>query len=618
MSNAIKEKNSANRCGAGDEILFTCTADTADEVFLVLYDGDKGPVTGEKQMFPDPVRGSLRTLSVSVPDKEKVYYNYRINGRITLDPAAQIVTGRGEFGNRTDRLEHQIRCGFAAEDFDWKGDGPLKLPEKDLVAYGLHVRGFTASSSSRVRHKGTFRGIMEKIPYLQNLGINQLILMPAYEFDEIMQPSVGPGKGRPAAGAALPGNGDIPSGTGLPPRKLNYWGYGPGFYYAPKESYSSGRPDTEMREMVRALHAAGIEVIMEFAFPDDTDQELAIGALAWWVQFYHVDGFRLMCREDIVRAAAGSPLLRASRLMAGYFDPASSGVRDSSLQRGLTDFNDSFRNDLRCLLRGDENRLEALAGHLGYWDENKSKVVYMTSHDGFTLADLVSYDQKHNEENGEQNRDGAECEFSWNCGEEGPTRKKSIKDLRLRQMKNALAMMFLSRSVPMIMAGDECGNSQGGNSNPYCIDSETTYVTWKQDAQAKELTAFLKELIRLRRENHFTQPASSGLAREPIPSGYPAFSCHGSTAWYGAWEYQNRHLGIMYCTPVGKAVEYLYFAFNFHWENRELALPYLPEKTAWKQILTTARPNESPEEFPERQITVPPRTVCVLKGVPVK
>ena len=614
MGTVVKDKDGSKTDIGGEMITFTCSADTKDTVFLVLYDGEKGPVAEEREMAPDPLRGSIRTLSVGGLVKKNVYYNFRINGRIVNDPAAKVVTGRGEFGNREERTEHQIRCAFADDSFDWGDDAPLHLPEKDLIAYGLHVRGFTASQTSRVRHKGTFRGISEKTPYLQKLGITQVILMPAYEFDEIMQPSVAHDQG-PAPEDARPAGGSA-AGKGLPPKKLNYWGYGPGFYYAPKESYASGRPDTEARQMVKTLHAAGIEVIMEFAFPDDTDAQFAIDVLSWWVTFYHVDGFRLLCSDSIVYAAARSPLLRSARLMAGYFDTDQAGMRDSSLPRALADFNDSFRNDLRCLLRGDENRLQALSSHLSFWDDNKSKVVYMTCHDGFTLADLVSYDQKHNEENGEQNRDGAECEFSWNCGEEGPTRKKNIKDLRLKQMKNALCMEFLSRSIPMIMAGDECCNSQEGNSNPYCIDSETTYVTWKRDAQAKELTAFVTELIRFRQEHHFVEPAPVKPGQDPIPSGYPAFSCHGSRAWYGGYEYQNRHMGVMYCTPTDKGVEYLYFAFNFHWESRELALPYLPGKTGWKQILSTAKTGNDEEGFITRQITLPPRTVCILKGVP--
>ena len=617
METVAKEINGSYTAAGGEMITFTCVADTADEVFLVLYDGKSGPVLGEREMASDPLRGSVRTLTAGPFDREKLFYNFRINGRIVNDPAAQIVAGRGEFGCRAQRTEHQIRCGFVSGHFDWEGDTLLHLPERDLVAYALHVRGFTASTSSRVRHKGTFRGIIEKTPYLKKLGINQVILMPAYEFDEIMQPSAGPVKHAASPEGAAPA-GEADRTVKRPPSKLNYWGYGPGFYYAPKESFACGAPDTEFKQMVKTLHAAGIEVIMEFAFQKEISCEEAVNILAWWVGSYHVDGFRLLCDDSIVYAAAHSPLLRSVRLIAGYFDTEKTGTRDSSLPRALTDLNDAFRCDLRCLLRGDENRLQALAYHLGSRDENKSKIVYMTCHDGFTLADLVSYDQKHNEENGEQNRDGAECEFSWNCGEEGPSRKKNIRELRLRQMKNALAMMFLSKGIPMIQAGDECCNSQGGNSNPYCIDSETTYVNWNRDAQAKEMTAFITELIRFRREHHFTEPVKTRRGQDPIPSGYPAFSVHGTRAWYDAYDYQNRHLGIMYCTPVGEEIEYLYFAFNFHWESRELALPYLPENMGWKQILTTSKQGAWTEGFAERQIALPPRTVSILKGVPKK
>ena len=589
-------------------VTFTCCADSSSKVSLVLYDGKDGEILTEHEMSPDPFLGSVRKLTLDGIDREKTFYNFRIDGEVVPDPAAGRITGRGEFGCMEPRKEHQIRCGFAAESFDWGGDRPLRLPERELVSYGLHVRGFTKSSSCSVKHKGTFRGIIEKIPYLNRLGITQVILMPAYEFDEIMQPAAA-GPKVPAHAASNP---DVPVPAG--PLKLNYWGYGSGFYYAPKESFSSSeQPDVEMRSLVKALHKAGIEIIMEFSFPDDSDVGTVIDILSWWIRFYHVDGFRLMACDRICGAAAQSPLLKGSRLMAGYFDPASSGTRDSSFPRALTDFNDSFRNDLRRLLRSDENKLESFSSHMGSWDEKKERMVYLTSHDGFTLCDLVSYDQKHNEENGEQNRDGAESEFSWNCGEEGPTKKKSIKDLRLRQMKNAMAMLLLSRGVPMFMAGDECCNSQGGNSNPWCIDSETTWVNWNRDAQAREMTAFVRDLIRFRKENHFMEPAAVKPGADTIPSGYPAYSSHGTRAWYGAFDYQNRHIGLMYCTPYADTVEYLYFAFNFHWEKQVLALPYLPEKMAWKQVMCTCKRGPS-DEYAEREIELLPRTVCILKG----
>ena len=581
------------------------------DVKLVLYRRGTEEILAEADIPSSPLYGEVRCLSVFDLQPDTVEYLYRINGVLTEDPAAPVIRGRKPFGSGHTAVGGKVRCGFLKEGFDWKGDAPLHIPYEDVIAYGLHVRGFTMHRQSRVTNRGTFRGLQEKIPYLKDLGVNQVILLPACEFDEVVQPRI-----------VMPKIAE--PGASKPPARLNYWGFGEACFFAPKYGYcAADDPDIEMKSLVRALHENGIELVMEFSFPDAMPSELVVQCLSFWVREYHVDGFWLMTANDTARIAAQSPLLRNTKLIAGFFDtgrlyPGGKGFS----RRVLCDAGDGFRTDCRKILKSDENQLAVFTERMKQNNREKACMNYITSHDGFTLMDLVSYDKKHNEANGEQNQDGPYCDFSWNCGIEGPSRKKSIRDLRLKQRKNAMAVLLLAQGVPLLLAGDEFGNSQQGNNNPYCHDSELTWLEWNQSKQEQELTEFVRKLIAFRKKHkilHMDRPLE---CTDRISCGYPDFSCHGERAWYPGFDYLNRHVGMMFCGEHAGEEEFIYIACNFHWEKQMFALPYLPKGMNWKMALSTdedlsnvIRDNEpaSPGEH-TRECELPGRTVCVLVG----
>ena len=572
-----------------DGISFSVHAGLNDQASLILYEKGTENVLEEIPFPAQPYYGNVRTMKIRGLNPAKTEYNFRVNNVVIQDPFSSLIIGRKPFGSTAGRTEHQIRCGVVCcrENWDVPG-GPLRIPYENVVSYLLHVRGFTMQKQSKVRHRGTFCGLQEKIPYLKELGVNQVILMPAYEFDEVVRTVP-----RGAAGFSVPAKDD-PENT-----KINYWGYTKGYYFAPKYSYcSSERPDDEVRSMVRSFHENGMEVVMEFAFADDIPIDYMHACLCWWVYAYHIDGFLLMARPAAVQVIAGSALLTGIKLMSDYFDcaqianPKLEGIffkplNVSADSRHLADCNNSFRESARRILKGDEGQLYSFVEKTRRNGKEKGVINYITSHDGFTLSDLVSYDSKHNEANGENNRDGADCEYSWNCGAEGPTKKRLIQRIRLRQMKNAFAMMLLAQGTPMLLAGDEMGNSQNGNNNPWCQDNEISWTDWKGQKNYQELTSFVKELIAFRKEHAILHMPGELTGQDLLGCGYPDISVHSERAWYAEYEYQSRHVGILYCGKHASQNEFLYVAYNFHWEEQKLALPNLPEGLKWTVAINT-------------------------------
>lgn len=608
--NFIVTEESSTRPGIRiekDGVVFSCESPEG-RPRLVLY--QKGETAPSREIsFPEQCGpGGLYSMKVKLPRKIEYEYNYRCGDQVVTDPYAPRICGREVFGQRQSETDHILRGAIQQKTYDWQEDRLPRIPFEDGIMYQLHVRGFTMQKNSGVRHKGTFRGVMEKLPYLKELGVNQLRLMPCYDFDEIIV--------SPPMGTSV---------SHLPQQnleKINYWGYGSGYYFAPKSSYASvpGRAAEELKDLVRACHREQIEAILEFYFDDHADFSMIARCLNYWAAEYHIDGFAVIARESVLSELGRLPLFADRKLIATWFTGNALSHRKNQNTRMMAESNDGFKNDCRRILKGDEDCLKIFSDRFRSNPADHAVINYMTNHDGFTLMDLVSYDRKHNEDNGEQGRDGTDYNYSWNCGTEGPVKKKNILRLRMQQMKNACAMMLLSQGTPMLLAGDEFGNSQQGNNNPWCHDSELTWTDWSKRQGMRELTTFVSQLITFRKSHRILHMAREPRCSDMRSCGYPDLSFHGSKAWYGAFEPMNRHLGCMYDEEYAGGEGFLYLAFNFHWESHTFALPILPKQMSWHQIMDTSKkesfitPDEQIIYEKEKSFEVPPRTVVILEA----
>jgi isoamylase len=585
-----------------DGMVFSAEAPEGEPLELILYDRDSGE---EKAIvpFPDkPCIGDIRVLKVSGIPAEKVSYNFKCGKEILQDPWAQRIYGAEVYG---EKRSGKIRCGFLTDSFEWGEAIPREgIPFRDSVFYEMNVRGFTKGRRSGVRQKGTFEGIIEKIPYLKSLGITAIVLMPCYEFDEteaFRRVRVGAPEGSQDEQRVI-----VPETIQQPLKSesVNLWGFGPGFLLTPKASYSaSGDPYQSFCEMVRALHHAGLEVLMEMDFSGSVTAEMMLSALVWWRSVYHVDGFFLFGDQKCLDAVCRNPALTGCKLISEYFSaPDMYPDGRKTTFRNLAECNRGFQNDARRFLKGDEGSLQPFLGRARYNPKDTAVVNEITTHDGFTLMDLVSYNDQHN---GAREGQGA-SQYSWNCGAEGPTRRKEVLKLRLQQIRNALAMLFLSQGTPMILAGDEMGNTQKGNSNAWCFDSELSWVDWSSSSMSNAILEYMQTLVRFRK-SHSLLHQERELSNCAMGDYFPQYSCHGENAWFAPQTAQDRSVGLMY-SMKGEAC--LYVAYNFHWEEKKLALPDLPGKRAWKVVLSTS----DQKNKVGRTISVPARSVVVLEG----
>ena len=504
---------------------------------LLLYrTGRTEPV----QIFEMPEKegmGEVRFLAVEGFLPEKYEYNFRIGQRVCVDPYVREVFRTRKFGENPNPQEHQIRGRVPDDTYDWEHDRHLRIPLHDVVAYSLHVRGFTKHTSSKVKHKGTFQGVVEKLPYLKELGVNQIQCMPVYEFQEVA------------------GN------------RPNYWGYGTGYYFAPKPAYSvTGQACRELKDMVKSCHREGIEVVLEMPFTVDILPQKAIECLKYYMLEYHIDGF----------------------VVNPYNVPWDS-IKQDPLLKGVKIFqkDDGFQNVMRRFLKGDEGMIHDVIWALRHNTVEDGKFNYITSHTGFTMNDLVSYEAKHNEENGEHNQDGPNYNYSWNCGAEGPSRKRAVMELRKKQVRNAFFLLLSAQGMPCILAGDEFGNTQKGNNNVYCQDNETSWLNWNKWKANESLYQYVRKLIELRKAHPVLHKEEPLLGVDKTACGMPDISYHGEDAWQTPGEVYSRQLGVLYC-EAGEKTDACFIAYNMHWLKHSFALPTLARNQKWYRVLDTS------------------------------
>ncbi len=621
-----------------------------------------------------------------------VEYGYRVIGphgplvkghcfrhnQFLLDPYAGALSNGGEWGtqvrlkggNATERAF--VRRGVVSHgDFDWGNDRPLNIPLQDSVIYELHVRGYTQHPSSGVDHAGTYQGLVEKIPYLKELGVTAVELMPVSEFIENEQLFLDP-----------------ESGEFL----KNYWGYNPIAFFAPKAAYaasgSSGGQVREFKEMVKALHAAGIEVILDVVFNhtgegdyqgrtfsfrglDNTiyyllDEEyrylnfsgcgntfncnhplvrnFIMDCLHYWVVEMHVDGFRfdlasilgrsptgeILSNPPMVEQIAEDPVLANTKIIAEAWDAAGVyQVGSFSPHRRWAEWNGRFRDDVRSFMCGHENAVAALATRIAgssdlyEWSSRTpyNSINFITSHDGFTLRDLVSYNKKHNLRNGENNRDGDNHNISWNSGAEGTTRSKRVEKLRRTRLRTMAVILMLSQGVPMLVAGDEFGRTQRGNNNAWCQDNELSWIDWHLAEENKEQLRFFKMLIALRRGHKIFRRCEFFESEEFSPG----ITWQSRKAGEQDWSPENHCLAFMLHGDQehGGRDDDFFVMLNASRTVKKFAVPGLGPERSWYHIIDTAAPSpadilaeEEAVELSQRVVRVSSMAAVVLISKP--
>ncbi len=578
-----------NRTDPGDTVHFSAVNPGDGKLSLKLISLKEGSVREIPFEEKNNV-GSVCNMELNGIDPEETGYRFACGEDEFVDPYAFRVSGDETWGKYSPvgRIGQYTGPGCS---------GNMKRKRfSDLVLYHLHVRGFTKHKSSGVADRGTFEGLKEKIPYLKELGVDAIELMPAYDFNEII-PEEEPADQEEAIREA-----GISVKTG---KRLNYWGFTAGNYFVPKNSFSAtGDGIASFISLVEALHREGIEVFTDFYFEPDNTSRFIVDVLRHWVRSYGVDGFGLFGVSIPAAEILKDPYLSGTRFLFEKvpegFNPSEYG-NDTGARVAV--LNPAFLYDNRRFLKSDADMLERFAHHLLEEPDGFSLINYMSCFNTLTLNDSVCFDRKHNEENGEGNKDGTDLNYSWNCGVEGNCRKKAVLSLRERQIKNAIAYLLISRGVPRISMGDEFRNSQKGNNNPYCLDNTVTWLNWTDLEKNSEIFEFTKELIAFRKDNPvFRHSLNRGREK------YPETSFHGEMAWQAAFYNYFRHVGVMYS---GKGL--IYCAFNAHWQEQKLALPKPEKKEKWETVLCTFKGGEA-DLKEDGYLIVPPRSVLILRA----
>ena len=598
--------------------------------------------------FPESYKiGFCYSMIVFDLDIEEFEYAYRLDGpydekkgfrfdknKILLDPYARAVTGQSQWGH-VNNAQHGYRARVVQSNFDWGDQRHHSIPMEDLIIYELHVRGFTMDESSGVKHHGTFEGLREKIPYLKELGVNAVELMPIFEFDEMRD-------------VRLIDENEL----------IDFWGYNPVSFFAPNTSYCSSmeynREGLELKTLIKDLHDNGIEVILDVVFNHTAEgnefgpcfsfkgfdnniyymltpdghyynfsgcgntlncnhpvvRDMILECLRYWVIEYRVDGFRFDLASILGRNDDGTPLSQPPLLRSLAFDSILGNVKliaEAWDAGGLyqvgsfpswkrwAEWNGRYRDDMRRFLKGDDFLAQTAAARItgspdlydpAYRGGNAS-INFLTCHDGFTLYDLYSYNQKHNEANGWGNTDGADDNNSWNCGVEGETDDPAILALRKRLMKNACAVLLCSRGTPMFLSGDEFADTRYGNNNPYCQDNLISWLDWSLLKKNKDLFDFFQYMIQFRKDHPVIRKDL-----EPSYLGVPAMSTHGLTPDETNFSGDSHVVCVRFAgyNEATQKEDLVYLAVNSGWFPVTLTLPELPEHYKWKVAVNTGDP----------------------------
>lgn len=665
-------------CVASNGVSFTINSHGATRCTLLLFK-PQAPKPYARIPFPDSYRiGDTYSMLVYDIKPDEFEYAFSFDGpyepakgllfneeNVLLDPYSRAVTGQRKWGEKPEGgKDFEYRARVVKSNFDWGNIKQLEQPFEDLVIYEIHVRGYTKDKSSGVSAPGTFAGLKDKIPYLKDLGINAVELMPIFEFDEMESARV-------VDGVQL----------------YNYWGYNTVSFFAPNTSYAFNEEHNhegdELKSLIKALKENGIEVILDVVFNHTAEgnemgpcfsfkgidnnvyymltpdahyynfsgcgnvmncnhpvvRNFIIDCLRHWAIEYRVDGFRFDLASILGRDQNGAPMANPPILESLAFDPVLGKMKliaEAWDAGGLyqvgsfpswnrwAEWNGRYRDDMRSFLKGDDgmagNAITRITGSRDLYSPesrgHKASVNFLTCHDGFTLYDLYSYNEKHNEKNGWNNTDGDNNGHSWNCGAEGETDDPNVNGLRRRLIKNAFAALLCSRGPAMFFAGDEFCNTQFGNNNAYCQDNIISWLDWSRLEEFKEIHDFVRHMIQFRKEHPILRKMT-----KPSSCQFPEISVHNGTPFNASTDYKTKLIGIMYAGRNEEDTEddIVFYCMNAYWEPLVMQLPVLPNGKHWHVDTNTNAEYFDGEDFTEKTellgvntIRVPARTTIIL------
>lgn len=665
-------------CVASNGVSFTINSHGATRCTLLLFK-PQAPKPYARIPFPDSYRiGDTYSMLVYDIKPDEFEYAFSFDGpyepakgllfneeNVLLDPYSRAVTGQRKWGEKPEGgKDFEYRARVVKSSFDWGNIKQLEQPFEDLVIYETHVRGYTKDKSSGVSAPGTFAGLKDKIPYLKDLGINAVELMPIFEFDEMESARV-------VDGVQL----------------YNYWGYNTVSFFAPNTSYAFNEEHNhegdELKSLIKALKENGIEVILDVVFNHTAEgnemgpcfsfkgidnnvyymltpdahyynfsgcgnvmncnhpvvRSFIIDCLRHWAIEYRVDGFRFDLASILGRDQNGAPMANPPILESLAFDPVLGKMKliaEAWDAGGLyqvgsfpswnrwAEWNGRYRDDMRSFLKGDDgmagNAITRITGSRDLYSPesrgHKASVNFMTCHDGFTLYDLYSYNEKHNEKNGWNNTDGDNNGHSWNCGAEGETNDPNVNGLRRRLIKNAFAAFLCSRGPAMFFAGDEFCNTQFGNNNAYCQDNIISWLDWSRLEEFKEIHDFVRHMIQFRKEHPILRKMT-----KPSSCQFPEISVHNGTPFNASTDYKTKLIGIMYAGRNEEDTEddIVFYCMNAYWEPLVMQLPVLPNGKHWHVDTNTNAEYFDGEDFTAKTellgvntIRVPARTTIIL------
>lgn len=665
-------------CVASNGVSFTINSHGATRCTLLLFK-PQAPKPYARIPFPDSYRiGDTYSMLVYDIKPDEFEYAFSFDGpyepakgllfneeNVLLDPYSRAVTGQRKWGEKPEGgKDFEYRARVVKSSFDWGNIKQLEQPFEDLVIYEIHVRGYTKDKSSGVSAPGTFAGLKDKIPYLKDLGINAVELMPIFEFDEMESARV-------VDGVQL----------------YNYWGYNTVSFFAPNTSYAFNEEHNhegdELKSLIKALKENGIEVILDVVFNHTAEgnemgpcfsfkgidnnvyymltpdahyynfsgcgnvmncnhpvvRNFIIDCLRHWAIEYRVDGFRFDLASILGRDQNGAPMANPPILESLAFDPVLGKMKliaEAWDAGGLyqvgsfpswnrwAEWNGRYRDDMRSFLKGDDgmagNAITRITGSRDLYSPesrgHKASVNFLTCHDGFTLYDLYSYNEKHNEKNGWNNTDGDNNGHSWNCGAEGETDDPNVNGLRRRLIKNAFAALLCSRGPAMFFAGDEFCNTQFGNNNAYCQDNIISWLDWSRLEEFKEIHDFVRHMIQFRKEHPILRKMT-----KPSSCQFPEISVHNGTPFNASTDYKTKLIGIMYAGRNEEDTEddIVFYCMNAYWEPLVMQLPVLPNGKHWHVDTNTNAEYFDGEDFTAKTellgvntIRVPARTTIIL------